>query len=434
MSFVLFLVLNALLLLRPEELFPEVAGARLYLIAIVLCVSMSFEKLTAKLNLAALRRQPISVCVLSIWGAGVLSYFCYRFRLDEGLDFASEFGKVVLYYFLFISIIDSPTKLRALAAWLLFCVIASSTLAVLDYYEVIDFTAIEHAKQDEVDPVSGERFILFRLCSSGIFSDPNDLCLALVLGMLASVYLATSGESLLRVLWLAPIAPLLYAFTLTHSKGGMLGLLAGIAAWLFVRFGGKRATPLAVLACIGAIALVGGRQGEIGGGGTAHERLMYWANGFSDITRHFVFLVPGLGIGYIEDEFGHVAHNSFVTGYIETGLLGGGFFLGAFCIAGRLVKLSDVADSHLPMAISTKPYVFALLIAYAVGCYSLTRNFVLPTYITLGMASAYINMAYPELPEQFQISTSWFKKMAILSLIGFAVLKLMTQGMGMLGV
>ena len=38
MNFVLFLILNALLLIRPEELVPDLAGARLYLITIVACV------------------------------------------------------------------------------------------------------------------------------------------------------------------------------------------------------------------------------------------------------------------------------------------------------------------------------------------------------------------------------------------------------------
>ena len=44
MKFALFLLLNAVLLLRPEELFPEIAGLRLYLLVIVPCTLLSLPR------------------------------------------------------------------------------------------------------------------------------------------------------------------------------------------------------------------------------------------------------------------------------------------------------------------------------------------------------------------------------------------------------
>jgi len=434
MNFVLFLVLNAILLLRPEELFPELAGARIYLITIVACVLASLPGLTARLTPGALQDRPIGVCVLGIWVAGFVSHFAYHFRPHEGLDFAGEFGKVVLYYFLFVAVVDTPARFRVLTGWLLGCVVVGSGLAVMDYHGYLHFPGIVHAEQGVLDPESGEVVSLLRLTGSGIYGDPNDLCLALCLGMLCSVYLAISGLGVLRLAWLLPIAPLMYAFTLTHSRGGMIGLLAGVAGWLCARYGGRRALPVAAVVAIGLLAAVGGRQANLEGGGTAHQRLMFWAQGFTDITRMPMYLLPGLGVGYFEEEMAHVAHNSFVSAYIETGLLGGGFFLGAFYIAGRLTYPTGQVIALADWTRSARPFVFAAIVAYAAACYSLSRQFVLPTYITLGLASAYLELAHAQLPYRHRVSAAWFARLAVLSVVGFLVLKFATQGLGLLGI
>lgn len=435
MNFALFLVLNAILLLRPEELFPEIAGLRLYLITIVACLVTSLPGITARLTPEALKERPIGVCVLGLWAAGFLSHLFYRQRIEDGIDFTGEFGKVVAYYFLFITLVDTPARFKAMVGWLVLCITMSSTLAVLDYHGFVDFEAIEHVQQWETDPETGEAVILPRLVSSGIFNDPNDLCLALTLGMLGCAYMAFSGGGPLRVVWFLPVAPMAYAFTLTHSKGGLIGLAAGIVAMLYARYGGKRSIPLAIAAVVALLVVIGGRQASLGGGGTAHERLMYWARGISDLLNMPMYLVPGLGVGYFSEEMGQVAHNSFVSAYVETGLLGGGFFLGAFYIAARLVERSNrdrdaPAPAYLP---AQRIFVFAACAAYAAGAYSLSRQFVLPTYITLGLASAYLELN-GRLPDRFRVSNRWFVRLSVISVLGFLALKFMTQGLGVLGV
>ena len=55
MSFALFLVLNGVLLIRPEELFPEIAGLRLYLIVIVACTRASLRDLRDFCRVSRLR-------------------------------------------------------------------------------------------------------------------------------------------------------------------------------------------------------------------------------------------------------------------------------------------------------------------------------------------------------------------------------------------
>lgn len=95
MSFWLFLLLNAVLLLRPEELFPELAGARLYLLVMAATLLAAGPRLIATLQPHALAERPITLCVLGVWGASVLSQLGNG-RVDAALEFGAEFVKAVV--------------------------------------------------------------------------------------------------------------------------------------------------------------------------------------------------------------------------------------------------------------------------------------------------------------------------------------------------
>src|SRR5262249_52301436 len=99
---------------------------------------------------------------------------------------------------------------------------------------------------------------------------------------------------------------------------------------------------------------------------------------------------------------GQVAHNSFVHSYTELGFFGGTFFVAAFYLAiaalhrlkRRSLRISNPEIRRL------RPYLFALVASYAVGMLSLSRGYVVPTYLTLGLAAAYLRLANvrPTLP------------------------------------
>ena len=79
-------------------------------------------------------------------------------------------------------------------------------------------------------------------------------------------------------------------------------------------------------------------------------------------------------------------------------------------------------------------FILAAILAYAAGSYSLSRQYVLPTFLTLGLASAYIQLASRRLPAQYRVSRAWVGRLVTLSVIGFLALRLMTQILGWLGV
>jgi hypothetical protein len=435
MNFALFLLLNAVLLIRPEELFPELAGLRLYLIVIVLCTITSLPRLIQLLSPSSLRARPVAVCVLLFFASTIVS-LCVRGRIGEAFfELGPEVAKVVHYYFLLVAVLDTRARFRAFIAALVVLVVGLTAIAVANHNGLADFPSIRLVEQKEIDPVSGEEFILPRLVSTGIFNDPNDLCLILGMGILACIYLATTGSAaiILRLLWLLPIPFFVYALLETHSRGGLLGVLAGVGAYLYSRYGGARSLPLAIVGGVVALALIGGRQASIGGGGTTHQRIMFWANGFSELSASPAYIPTGLGPGWFVDDIGHVAHNSFIQAYVELGLLGGGAFLAAFYLSARITLLLGRGVDAPRWVVEARHFAFAAVIGYAMGCFSLSRNFVVPTYLVLGLALVLLDQAAWQLPPKFHVSRRWFVWLAVFSISGLVLMKFMTQGLGTAG-
>lgn len=436
MNFVLFILLNAILLIRPEELFPEIAGLRLYLMTIVPCTLLSLPQLARLLSLDSLRRRPVAVCVLLFFASTIVSLLV-RGRIEDAFfDFGPEFAKVILYYFLLLAVVDTPSRFRTFVATLVVLIGGLTAIALAQHYGATDFPNITPALQTEVDPVTGESYELRRMVSSGIFNDPNDLCLVLGLGILGCVYCATNSSLGVvgSIAWLLPIPLFVYALLETHSRGGLLGVLAGAAAYLYSRYGGPRTLPFAVIGMAVALAAVGGRQGSVGGGGTGHERLMYWADGLSNLFSRPLYLPTGFGPGWFAEELGQVAHNSFIQAYVEFGIFGGGAFLGAFLLGLRILDRLGRGVDVPKWVLDSRHFAFAALVGYAMGCYSLTRNFVVPTYLVLGLASVLLDQAAPRLPEKFQVNRDWFRRAVLFAICGLVFMKFATQGLGMAGI
>jgi hypothetical protein len=432
MGFALFILLNAVLFIRPEEIWPEVNGMRLYLITITLCTVVNLPRLVRALDPHTLARSPIAVCVLGMLIAVPLSHLV-RGDINGASDSGGEFAKVVLYYFLFVAVVDTGPRFRAFlgACVILICVLTA--FALLQWFEYIDIESIQPVAQRDYDRETGEVTVSYRICSAGIFNDPNDLCLVLVFGILCCLYRALTASAVpLRVLWLAPVAAFGYTLVLTQSRGGMLGLLAGVAGFLVARFGWRRAAPLLVVCLPGLLLAVGGRQANIGlgKGDTANERVMLWAAGLTELFNRPVYLMTGLGAGEYAAEFGQVAHNSYIHAYVDLGLFGGTAFLGAFYWAARLLRRARPAD---PGLLRARPFVVAMFAAYAAGIYSLSRDYVIPTYLLLALVTCYVRLAEPAPPGEFRVSLGWARRTAVVGLAGLVGLKLFTQFAGHMG-
>jgi O-antigen ligase len=409
MDFFCLLLLLVTVLLRPMELVPAMEGWPLYQITIVACLVFSAPKLLNQLSLRSLRVRPITVCVLGLFVAVVLSHLAHL-RTSEAATTAEEFSKCALLYLLVVAVVTDRSRLHYVLLCLLGCILVLVILSLLHFHGIIDlhnmhmeFVEGRILQQTEVDQETGEIHLIARLQSTGIFNDPNDFALLLVFGICLGLYFLTSDRARIRrLLWLVPVGLFAYALALTQSRGGFMALVAALLLLFRERFGWKKALLLAGGTVPVLVLLFAGRQTNINvedRQDTAQARIHLWSEGFEHFRQSPVF---GMGADTYADEIGLVAHNSYVHSYVELGFLGGTFFVGAIYVSLLLLRRASARRVMVcdPQLRRLRPYLVAAVVGYAVGILSLSRVYFPPTYIVLALASVYAHRAttQPRLP------------------------------------
>ena len=287
-GFFLFILLTAILFLRPHELVPDFGEPPIYNVIILACLAVSSSAVLRQLTSSSLSKDPIVACALCLLPSVVLSNLSHL-RIAESIDSAIEFIKLLLYFLLVVALLDSFARLRRFLVWLCFFVVVVVSLALLHYYQVVTVPALEayHERQWEmIDEETGEAPVLARLQATGIYGNPNDLSRILVVGILLSLYfLGNRRLGLRRRLWLLPIGLFGLGLHLTHSRGGLLSLFAGLFALFYDRYG--RAKTLLVSALILPLVAFGGRQTHFTTSeGTGQLRIKMWNDGFVLLQAH----------------------------------------------------------------------------------------------------------------------------------------------------
>jgi hypothetical protein len=398
LGFALFLLVNAALFIRPGEIVPDLEGQPVYNVIILACLAVSLPAVFAQLAPRSLVNTPISMCVVGLQAAVILSHLSH-FQIHYARQAGFDFFKIVLYYLLLVGLVNTPGRFLQFLTWLLGFITAVTLVAVLQYHGVITLPSMTEIERIDYSAATGELVNFVQLQASGIFSDPNDLSMALVMGIGLALYRFTDRRSgLVRILWIAPLGLFLYALSLTHSRGGFVGLLAGMLALFVARFGWKRSIPLAVVALPAMLVLFAGRQTNLTvNSGTGQARVQLWVYSFQTFLRVPLF---GLGQGLLAEEIGQESHNSFIHCYPDMGFFGGTLFLGMFYLAfwtlrdlGRYQNL--IVDPELRRA---RPYLLAIVVGYAGVMLSLSRAYVVPTYLVPGLVTVYQRLAVTAVP------------------------------------
>jgi hypothetical protein len=399
MDFLLFLLVNAALFIRPAEVIPGMQDIELYKLLIIPCLVVALPAVLEQFQADKLAARPLTVCVLGLWLAIVLSQLSHGQAEKAALE-GFAFAKTVAYYLLFVAIVNTPERLRRFLFWVMVFAAATTLVAVLRYHGVIELPTLT-TLQDRRDDELGNETIFLRLCGTGIFRDPNDFTLLLVLGIPLTLYRLTGTQGGLgRVLWLAPLALFGYALALTQSRGGLLAVMLGLFVLFQARFGKKIAFLLMVAVLPVLLVFMAGRQTDVfTSGDTAQQRYQLWSDGLMLLREAPVF---GVGVEEFQPRAGMVAHNSFVHAFGELGLFGGTLFLGAFFYGLWTLYRLGSRDRVIvdPTLRRLQPYVLAIVAGYAGAMLSLSHVYSVPTYTALGLMTSFLGLAvvYPPLP------------------------------------
>src|SRR5258707_7739294 len=73
LGFLVFLIVNATLFVRPAEIIPELLGLPIYQVLILTCLVFSLPAVVQQLSLNSLYSRPITACVLALLAAIAMS-------------------------------------------------------------------------------------------------------------------------------------------------------------------------------------------------------------------------------------------------------------------------------------------------------------------------------------------------------------------------
>ena len=424
MAFWVFILVNATLFIRPSEVVPALDRLPIYNVLIVICLALTYKQILPQLKKESLQSNPITACVVGLFGMLVLSNLV---RLDFTLtkDTAVDFVKVVLYYLMLLSVVDTASRIRRFLTCVAVFALIVAGLALMQYHGVINLPALQALERVDYDD-EGAGSVTIQLRSVGIYNDPNDLCLLLVVGIEISLYEICERKGMSRVLWASPFLILLYALILTRSRGGLLALLVATFILFLNRFGWKKGVLLASLAVPALAVMPGGRQTEISvGQGTAQERMEKWKEGLILFAHR---PLTGIGVSRYSEEIGLVAHNSYVHAYVEMGFPGGTLFVGLFYFAfeGLSAKYyeNDETDETHASLLRLRPFLSAMTAGYGTGIFSLSRNYIVPTYMIFGIVAAYQRVAFdPENAQEFRVGKNQCKRLLVASVCTLVAIK-----------
>lgn len=305
---------------------------------------------------------------------------------------AFEFLKVVLYFLLLTGVVNTQLRMNRFLTALVVLTLTSNLLAVLNYHGYIEIESLKVMMENDFDELTGEHNAIPRMRATGIFNDPNDLSLIIAASLVLCAAVAlTPRLGVWRVLSLPAAGFLFYSLRLTQSRGGLVAMAIGIGAFLYARYGWKVAATAAMVLSPLLLLTIDGRQADFSGamsGGTGHGRVEIWRDWF-EMLKHNPLTGRGCGSGP-DDAGGYVAHNSYIHAFGELGLLGGTSFIAtifvAFLALTRVLQHRDFKVREDGQYLV--PVFVGILAAYASGLMSLSRLYVVPTYLIIGLAAA----------------------------------------------
>lgn len=409
-GFGLLLATVATLFVRPADLIASLEDWPLYQVAIISCLVVSARTIFQQLSNRNLLAQPVSASLILLLVSVVLSHLSHGFVWGARMSLV-ECSKVAALYVLILGLVNTPYRLIKFVQWLTMTITFVAGIALLDRFGIISLTAMESIRDRGVlDVVTNAPQYVERIRGTGIFQDPNDFGLILVTGLVLSFsFLLRPNAGWLRHFWLVPCIILVWTLALTHSRGALLSLACAVPAAISYR----RSTLVGIVSLIALPILAlffSARMADVSAmvEGTGQSRIQIWSESITVWKRYPVF---GLGEGLLVEELGVVAHNSFLHCFAELGFLGGTAFVSCFLLSGMGLwqmrnwkpkeNTTSAARSFARSTLNVEHFdhhrifIFAVLVAYVAGILTLSRQFVMPTYLILGLASATYSIRTP---------------------------------------
>lgn len=365
------LVYIAMTYLRPQEFVEALRGQPIMLVMAAVILGTLVVHKTLRREPFPAFKMPQTIIMIFFFLIIPLSHL-QIFYLTAAKDSFMAFLPIFMLFFMLVSLIENIEQLKTVYLFLFSITLLLAVNGIYQYHHGTD--------------IAGQTMIQGRIRWIGIFEDPNDLGLTiLVFTPFALVNAFSRSVNILkRSLWLIAFLILVYALYLTDSRGTFLGLIAVLGFFFVKRFGKMRGAVLGAVLLLAALAAGPGRFSEISTEeASASGRLDAWATGLS-----LFFWRPLLGIGFGNfTEYHHLtAHNSVVLCMAELG------FPGIFAWMLLMVKsFRDILiiegqnlSGRMPVYLETMQLA---IVGFFVSAFFLSRTYNAVYYIVIALAS-----------------------------------------------
>lgn len=315
--FFFLLVYIVVLYIRPQEYVPAFVGTPL--IPVLLGFTALFWLVAQKKNFEAPQHRLLPALALAMFVSVALTGW-----MTGAFIATMDFVPTMILFYVVATSVDSIKRFRDL----------SIVLTAVSCVQALH--GAEQAMTEAGIGWTGAKMIDGRITYIGFLNDPNDLALALLMTLPFTAFLAMRSKSFFARLALAGAAALiLYGIYLCNSRGSLLALGAMLFVYSVRRFGWVRSTVVAPLLGLPLLLLAPSRIGEMSADEeSAAGRVEAWYEGFEMFRSRPIF---GIGKGLFTDHNPLTAHNSFVLGISELGLVGYFCWLSIVVLSGLML-------------------------------------------------------------------------------------------------
>lgn len=400
MGFILTLVYIGIAYLAPATIFGSGAQFRIELVVAIAAILFSLPSLVR----SPLFRSPQTLALVGLSAAVFLSLATTGW-IGGATNALLEFLPNAVAYVLVL--VNCRTK-KHLQALILVLLGVSLFVIARGFYD------LRHGNFDSAYLISqsgAEGVPLYRLRGAASISDPNDLSQLLV-SLIPLLFIFWQKKHAFRnfALVIVPACVLIFGMYLSHSRGGIIALLAVviIAGWKRIGIVPSAVAAGVIFAATTVLNWTGGRDISVEAGA---GRMEAWAVGLQLLRSHPIF---GVGYQRFTEFFEITAHNSIVVCAAELGFFGLLFWVllvlptvrSAYSVASTTCEPALPApDAHSVLPLRrreelTREQVNHLgrlitlsLAGFLVAGWFLSRAYVMTLFIYAGMAEVILQLA-----------------------------------------
>ena len=356
--------------------------------------------------------------LVGLWIASIMSHVANTY-FKGILDTYQETFKICFFTILLFTVLDRSERLKHIAMLFVLMSVIMSIHALMQDQLGYGFMGQVPMWQSKINDY-GENTGYYRSYFFGIFEDPNDLAQILAASIPFS-FLLFKRSNVLN-LFAGSLLTWLFveALLATHSRGGLVGLIASVAFTIILVFPARWLPYFMITLVVGGLVAIQFTAGFVDV--SFRERVVYWGLGNQYFKANPIFGI-GYGMFWIVAD-SKAAHNAFVSAYVEMGLLGY-FFWFSLILLGFIGGWRTRIALNYPQT-ADQAYLrkfaglgIAALASFSASSYFLSRTFIYQFFFMFAVLGALPYVASKYLQEgQSIVIPRRFKEVVLFCLAG----------------